>query len=394
MSQNDPLIGRTLADRYVVERRIGTGGMGSVYAARQLGLDRTVAVKVLRADLAAGVVEAERFRREALATARLDHPHIVTVFDFGRTEDGAAFLVMEFLGGPSLEQWSRSTPSPDPETVVGFLEPVCNAVDAMHAAGIVHRDIKPANISLPDPKEPHDVVKLIDLGIARFADSRHGELTGQMIIGTVEYIAPEVATGGAAGPASDLYALGVTAFEALVGSVPFKGLSEREVLIKHIKQPPPIPSRMRPDLPRGLDEALARALAKNPGDRFATAGELAAALRAGLATAAGGGAAAPAARSGRTVLLVEADPAARDAARGCLAALGYETVEAADGVDALLQLGARAVDVVLVSADLAGLDAETVVRLIREKGVAAPAAVVRAPYDAGTLMGAIFGAIG
>jgi serine/threonine-protein kinase len=377
------MIGQTLADRYVVERLVGSGGMGEVYAARQLGLDRVVAVKVLRRDLMAGTTEAERFRREALATARLDHPNIVTVYDFGRLPDGSAFLVMEFLAGPSLEQWLAATPEPDPATVVGLLEPACDAVDAMHAAGIVHRDIKPANIALPDPASPHDVVKLIDLGIARFADSKHGDLTGQMIIGTAEFIAPEVATGGPAGPSSDLYALGVTAFWALAGSVPFTGLSDREILIKHIKQPPPLPSRMRPSLPRAFDDVLARSLAKDPAERYQTARELASALRAATA--------APVRRATRTVLLVEGDAASRELARGCIAALGYEVVEATDGVDALLELGARPFDVVLLSAGLTGFDAETVLRLMREKGLATPAAVIAPPYDAGGLMGVIFG---
>src|SRR5262249_15589742 len=144
-------------------------------------------------------------------------------------------------------------------------------------------DIKPANIALPDSENPDDVVKLIDLGIARFSDASHGDLTGHLVIGTADYIAPEVALGKPAGPASDIYALGVTAFEALAGRPPFTAETDREVLIKHIKEPVPSIRRIRKNLPAAFDGALAGALAKDPEDRFATARAFARALRTAAA---------------------------------------------------------------------------------------------------------------
>jgi serine/threonine-protein kinase len=385
--------GRTLADRYVVERLIGEGGMGAVYLARQLGLDREVAVKVIRPEIASGGVEAERFRREALASARIDHPNIVRVYDFGRTEDGAAFLVMELLRGPSLAAWLAATRAPDPTTVVGLLEPVCDALDALHAARIVHRDIKPANVSLPDPADPDDVVKLIDLGIARFADGVRGDLTGRLIIGTAEYIAPEVATGGAASAESDRYALAVTAFEALVGFPPFTGETDREILVKHITEPPPLATRVRRDLPSGFDEVFVRALAKDPAERYPTAREFGAAMRAALAT--------PVATRrravSRAVLVVAADAATRSFARDTLGAFGYAVTEATDAVEALLKLGGATFDLVIAADDLGGIDAATFLRLKLEKGVRAPAVLAtpggRVPDGVGLESHAVAGAI-
>jgi serine/threonine-protein kinase len=407
------LVGRTLADRYLVERLLGEGGMGSVYAARQLGLERLVAVKVIRAEIAAGAVEAERFRREALAAARLDHPNIVTVYDFGRLEDGSSYLVMELLTGPTLDRVLAADRTPDPAAVVSVFEPVCDAVDALHAAGIIHRDIKPANIALPDEANADDVVKLIDLGIARFSDASHGDLTGHLVIGTADYIAPEVAMGKPAGPASDIYALGVTAFEALAGRPPFTGETDRDVLIKHIREPVPSIRRIRRDLPAAFDGALAVALAKDPEDRFATAKAFARALRNAAVMLRTEPAKAPARRA-RAILLVESDAATREFARGCLAAFGYEVTEAADAVEALLRLGGGTFDLVIANADLPVLDGLTLVRLKLEKGIRTPtllitpdgrlpdsvaadthgvAAAVKLPLDAGELFGAVSAAL-
>ncbi len=407
------LIGKTLADRYVVERLLGEGGMGSVYAARQLGLDRMVAVKVLRPEVAGGSVEAERFRREALAAARLAHPNIVTVFDFGRLPDESAFLVMELLTGPSLDRVLGSGSVLDAELCVRVFEPIASAIDALHAAGIIHRDIKPANIALPDRGDPNDVVKLIDLGIARFSDASKSDLTGQMIIGTVDYIAPEVATGSKASAASDIYALGVTVFEALTGSPPFPGSGDREILIKHIKEPPPAVSNVKPEVPSGFDAVLMHALAKDPAARYSSAREFARAMREALSTPRGEPRAAQR-RVARAVLVVDGDAATREFARGCLAAFGYEVVEAADAVEALLLFGGRSFDLVIANAILPGLDGVTLLRLKHEKGIHSPtilltgdgrlpdgvtaeshgiASAIALPLDAGALFGAVTAAL-
>ena len=401
------MIGKTLANRYLIERLIGEGGMGAVYAARQLGLDREVAVKVLRKDVAASAVQVERFRREALAAARLDHPNIVKVFDFGREDDGSAYLVMELLTGPSLERWLAENPRPDAAFVASIFAPVAAAVDALHRAGIIHRDIKPANIALPDPTDADDVVKLIDLGIVRFSEAVRGDLTGGMIIGTAEYIAPEVATGAAASSRSDLYALGITAFEALVGFPPFTGDSDREILLGHIRNEPPRASRARRGLSSAADDVFARILAKDPADRFGTAGEFSTALIAAVAVTP---ITAPR-PSPRSVLVVSDSEALRSRVRDPLRAFGYVVTETSDAFDALLKLGGERFDVVIADATLPGLDGPGLLRLAAEKGVRTPgilvaseeeaflssdataAAVLPASFDPGALFAAISEAI-
>jgi serine/threonine-protein kinase len=349
--------------------------MGAVYQAHQTGLEREVAIKILRPEVADKDVEVERFRREALATALLQHPNIVKVYDFDTTPDGRAFLVMELLGGPSLAAWIRRNPYPDPAKVVEIFKPVAGAIDAMHRAGIIHRDVKPSNIALPDPDNPDDVVKILDLGIVRFSDAaRDANLTGRLVIGTVEYIAPEVATGSKATPLSDLYALAVTAYQTLAGDLPFRGVTPRDVLIKHVKEAPPLPSKVRTSLPAAVDPVFLRALAKDPAKRYPSAREFAQELEQALGEA-------PAAHRA-SVLVVQSDPVMAEGARASLASHGYAVTVARDGFEALMLLGGKTFEAIVSDLTLPDLDGPTFLRLAAEKGVRA--SVIAVARDAET----------
>jgi serine/threonine protein kinase len=377
-SNSDSLIGATLGGRYVILKLLGRGGMGAVYSARQSGLERDVAIKVLRPEVADRGVEVERFRREALATAQLQHPNIVKVYDFDTTPDGRAFLVMELLGGPSLAVWNRRNPYPAPSQVVDIFKPVAAAVDAMHRAGIIHRDIKPSNIALPDPDDPDDLVKILDLGIVRFSDTaQDANLTGRLVIGTVEYIAPEVATGSKATSSSDLYALGVTAYQTLVGDLPFRGATPRDVLVKHVKEAITPPSKVRNSLPAAVDDVFLRALAKDPAKRYPSAREFIQDLERAL------GASAVAHRA--SILVVENDQTMAEHARSSLERRGYAVTVASDGFEALMLLGGRAFEVIVSNLTLPDLDGPTFLRLAAEKGVTAPVIAVARDAEAALL---------
>jgi serine/threonine protein kinase len=217
----DPLVGTVISDRYRIERLIGVGGVGSVYRATQLGLDRGVALKVLKPELTESHTAMERFAREARTAARLQHPHIVTVHDFGAMPDGRAYLVMELLTGLNLAQWIRKHRPTDLARAAEYLALVCGAVGALHDSGIIHRDIKPSNIMIVD-QPGGATVKVVDFGLVRPTISDDAtDLTGGLVLGTPEFMAPELFTGQKPDERSDIYALGVTAYEAITGVLPF-----------------------------------------------------------------------------------------------------------------------------------------------------------------------------
>lgn len=288
-----------LDGRYLFLRLLGTGGMGSVFEARHIVLDRLVAVKVLH--LADDVAAQSRFRVEAQALGRLDHPGIVKVIDFGVEVlgRGIPYLVMERLEGETLEarrmrRGGRLTTG----EALPILEAVAAAVDAAHRDGILHRDLKPANVFLSGPENEAPEVRVLDFGVAhlghedrpRDAAERRPRASGRdlsltaddVIVGTASYLSPERTWGDAASPASDIYALGVTAFEVLTGQKPFRGGGVEELLLAHSTQPAPRPSAVCPELPPELDEPLLAALAKVAVDRPSTATEYVAGLGAAL----------------------------------------------------------------------------------------------------------------
>jgi eukaryotic-like serine/threonine-protein kinase len=262
-----------LGGRYRMGTLLGTGGMGEVWAARDLLLDRAVAVKVLGGALAGDSRAAERLRREARAAARLDHPNIARVLDLGE-HDGRPYLVMELLEGESLAaRIDRAGPMP-PVEAARIVAAVADALEAAHQAGIVHRDVKPGNVFLTST----GVVKVLDFGIASAAGD--AALTTGDLIGTAAYLAPERALGQRATPAADIYALGVVLYELLAGNRPFEAGSEVELAMAHVNADPPSLRQAAPSTPGFLVAACHNALAKDPSARPPSAAAFAQLVRA------------------------------------------------------------------------------------------------------------------
>jgi eukaryotic-like serine/threonine-protein kinase len=270
-----------LPPRYRDPQQIGRGGMGDIYRATDSVLGREVAIKVLADRYAEDDSVRQRFTREALAAARLSgEPNIVTIFDVGE-HGGRPYIVMEHLGGGSLDDVLRDDGAQHPQRVFTWLEQAGRALDTAHARGVVHRDVKPANLLLDRERNVH----VADFGIASAAGMDSLTMTGT-VLGTAGYLSPEQAQGERATPASDRYALAVVAFELLTGSRPFEADSPTAEAAAHINAPVPSVSG-RADVPRELDRCFARALAKDPAERFETSADFVAALRAAFSDAAG-----------------------------------------------------------------------------------------------------------
>jgi len=281
-SADDPLIGLTLAEKYLVETLIKRGGMGAVYRGKHVLMDKVVAIKVLRPSLAADQDVVTRFSREAKAASRISHPHAVSVTDFGEAENGVVFLVMEYLDGRTLKDKIRSEGPMSLERAVETVRQIAGALDAAHAQGVIHRDLKSDNVMLVR-HDGGDWAKVLDFGIAKIQQpegQRDIDLTApNVVIGTPQYMSPEQCSESKTIDArSDVYSLGIILFEVLAGHVPFTGESSTSIMMKHVMEPPPSVLAFRSDLPVGISDVLARALAKQPEDRFQSAGELAEAL--------------------------------------------------------------------------------------------------------------------
>ena len=286
-----------LAGRYALIERIASGGMGSVYKATDERLGRTVAVKLLRDELAGDPRFVERFRREARAVAALSHPNIAGVFDYGE-DDSHYFIVMEYVDGKDLSQRMRTETPFTPERAVRVAAETLDALQHAHSAGVVHRDIKPANIIVTTRGAASDgtqseKVKVTDFGIARAVGDSTLTATGS-VLGTANYLSPEQASGGTIGPAADQYSTGIVLYEMLVGVVPFTGDSPVAIAMRHMSDDLAPPSTLNPDVPPALDAVVMRATAKEAGDRFPDAQTMARELRRALEpgsppTAVGGG---------------------------------------------------------------------------------------------------------
>ncbi|MGI8550253.1 MAG: protein kinase domain-containing protein [Dehalococcoidia bacterium] len=262
--------------RFTVLGVLGTGGFATVYRAEDTQLRRQVALKLLHPHLSENPIFAQRFLAEARAMARLRHPHIVTIYDVGETADRRLYLVMELLEGtPLAARISQETPVP-PEQVGALLTQLAAALDYLHQQGLVHRDLKPANVMVSEA----GAVTLMDFGIARTLEEEMPLTQTGQVVGTVAYMAPEQISGGAIGPATDIYALGLLAYELFAGRPPFTG-STTSVMLKQLQETPPPLAELRPGLPAVVYEAVAEALAKAPGQRPVSAGTFAAAF-AGL----------------------------------------------------------------------------------------------------------------
>jgi serine/threonine-protein kinase len=265
VAMSDPRIGTTLAGRYLIEEVIGEGGMATVYRATHKLIDRSCAVKIMNPQLARDKVVRERFRREAKAAQKLAHPNIIEIFDHGDTDDGTSFLVMELLRGAALVDLTSRGPVPLVRGLPLMIQ-MTRALARAHDFEVIHRDLKPENIFIATPDDATEIVKLLDFGIARsMQDSR---LTGVgEVFGTPQYMAPERITSIDAGPAADLYALGIIFYEMLAGQLPFDAPDIPSFFVKHLKEPPPKISALLPDLPATMESLIERLLAKDPKHR-------------------------------------------------------------------------------------------------------------------------------
>jgi serine/threonine-protein kinase len=269
---HDPLIGKVVAGRYRLESRLGEGGMGLVYRARHVLIDRVVAIKLIRPDLRAETHLRAWMLREAKAANRVDHAHIIDIHDIGETEDGDLYLVMEYLVGTPLSQELAGGPMPLARGV-DILEQMCAALARAHDLGVVHRDLKSDNILLTERGGRKDFVKILDFGLAALKRDQRLAPKGA-VFGTPEYMSPEQARGEDATPSSDLYSLGVLFYEMLTGQLPFRS-NDRETLLKMQQSQPPVrPSQLRQDANPQAEEIALRLLAKNPKDRFRDAHHL------------------------------------------------------------------------------------------------------------------------
>jgi hypothetical protein len=267
-------VGSVLLGRYKLNARLGVGGMATVYDGEDLVLGRRVAVKVPLPSFASDPAFVTRFENEARAAAGLTHPNIVAVYDVGHAE-GTRFIVMEFVDGESLKDLLHRESPLLPEDLVQVGSQVGDALDAAHRRELVHRDVKPQNILLT----PEGRVKLADFGIALALGADSATRTGTLL-GSVQYLAPELARGESATPLSDIYALGVVLYEMATGRLPYGGETPMAIALQHVESEPRRPSEWNPALPPALEAIILRAMAKAPPARFASAADLAGALRA------------------------------------------------------------------------------------------------------------------
>jgi serine/threonine protein kinase len=268
-----------VAGRYNVERRLGAGGMSTVFLATDTVLERSVAIKLLAEHLAEDEAFVIRFRNEALAAARLQHPNVVQVFDSG--EDGSSqrhYIVMEYVEGPSCADLLREHKLLDVEDSVRIVSDACHGLDYAHRAGVVHRDVKPGNLLVANET---GTTKLADFGIAKAAEQTRVTQVGS-VLGTAAYLSPEQARGDEAGPASDIYSLGVCAYQFLAGRLPHEYGSLTELALKQQEEYVEPITLHRPDVPRELDDAVRACLARDPASRYGSALDMAQALEAGL----------------------------------------------------------------------------------------------------------------
>src|SRR5690349_4556078 len=356
--------GMTLGPYRIMER-LGRGGMATVYRAYHPSLDRYVAVKVLPDFFADEPGYRERFQQEARSVARLRHPNILEIFDFGY-DAGTCYLVFELVDGGTLAD--RVGKPMDLRDVVQLLEPLAGALDHAHANGILHRDIKPSNILIQRDGTPI----LADFGLAKIAGSMRKLTVSGIVMGTPEYMSPEQAADEFVGPASDLYSLAVVAYEMLTGRVPFVGDTPAATLLSHVTKQMPATRELRGELSAHVEDVLRRALAKIPEDRFPSAAEFVAALKpAAWPSRPADEAVLPATRrlvrAERlpVVLVVDDGAANRELIEACLAGVECEVRTAEEGLSALRAIFTSPPDLVLLDVQMPGMDGYEVCRRIK-----------------------------
>ncbi len=271
--------GTTVAG-YRVEALIGRGGMGAVYRAEEEGLSRKVALKVIAPELAQDERFRERFLRESQIAASLDHPHVIPIYQAGE-EEGLLYLAMRYVEGTDLARLLAEEGALEPRRAVELLSQIAEALDAAHEQGLIHRDVKPSNVLIAEAAG-REHCYLGDFGLTKRTGSLSGATAAGDIVGTLEYVAPEQITGDPLDERADVYSLGCVLYECLTGQSPFPRATDVALLWAHVHEEPTPPSKARPELPKELDTVLARALAKEPGRRYRSAGELVAATRSAL----------------------------------------------------------------------------------------------------------------
>lgn len=296
----DPLIGRTISDRYKITSLIARGGMGKVYRAEQAPLGRLCAIKVLNPNYT-GDADPEfhkRFFREAAVTAKITHPNCVTIFDYGKTDDGILYMVMEYLDGKTLHQALRDGGVMHEMRAGRIASQICRALREAHNLGVIHRDLKPANIFLtrpssrapdvhgtipPPSEEDEDFVKVLDFGLVKHLNERPEEHLTQtgLFMGSPKYMAPEQIQGGHVDARTDIYSLGIIMYEMLAGKVPFERATSVNILMAHVAEPPPPMREVNPNLlcSPAFEDLVMRCIAKEPNDRLSTMDEVLQALR-------------------------------------------------------------------------------------------------------------------
>jgi hypothetical protein len=356
----DRLVGSVIDQRYTIQRRIGSGGMGSVYAAVQHSVGREVAVKVVNPTLVHDPAIIKRFLREAKLASRLSHPNAVSVLDFGQTSDGLFYLVMELIAGRTLARALEEEGPFSTARVVRVGGQILDALIGAHQLAIVHRDLKPSNVIVLDSPPGRDLIKVLDFGLAKSLsrDTATTSVTGSgALLGTPAYLPPEVATGGEADARSDLYSLGVILYQLASGRLPFVGETLQELLLKLSRATPPPLGGF--GVPARLAEVIERLMAREPGDRYPSAEAAQAALErvedgtsgapihraaSGAAAAAGADETLPATSASAAVASAPAGPAVATVAshrrrRGVLVALAAGTGLMVAGLSIAIALG-------------------------------------------------------
>jgi len=358
--QADLRVGTTLAG-YRVDELVGRGGMGVVYRAQQMNLQRTVALKLLGPELAQGESFRERFIRESQIAAGILHPNVVTVYDAGEAE-GLLWIAMQYVDGTDLASELCAHGSLEPDVALPILEQVAGALDAAHAGGLVHRDVKPANVLLDSTR-----AYLTDFGLTRRTSAQVSLTAVGQFVGTIDYMPPEQIAGGALDGRADVYALGCLLYHLLAGRPPFEKESQVAMIYAHLQEQPEPLSSMRDGLPHALDAVVGRALAKRPEDRYDSATELISALRRGL------GAEPPrsadvAARESRpvaTVIVADDEPGFRALISMSLEDARLTVIEAEDGDEALALARRHLPELVFVDWSLRGTPGREICTALR-----------------------------
>ena len=273
-------IGKKIGGHYVISEKLGEGGMGYVFRAKHLMLDKDVAIKVLREDFAENTESFERFRREAKNTSKLSHPNAVSMYDFGQTEDGLVYIILEYINGLDLKVLiTRDGAFPEERAIPIFLQ-ICEVLEEAHGQGIIHRDLKSENIMICNKNNRQDFVKVLDFGIAKLMDvggrTTGGTLTQKgVVFGTPQYMSPEQVQGETLDQRADLYSLGIIMYEVVSGDVPFNALNPVDVMVKQVKDKPKQVGKLKDvNISSTLDKIIMKCLEKKPASRFSTAREL------------------------------------------------------------------------------------------------------------------------